>query len=102
MRERVTLFAALLGVVALVSGLGVGLVGYLSNAATQGVRVELGARTGADMALQFSLDRIEGQTDAQDERMRALILRRFAGVPVSIDRTVGGTSSIPLTVPAVS
>ena len=57
MREHATLFASLLGVVAILCGLGVGLTAYLSTAATDGVRADLASRTGASVGLQISFVR---------------------------------------------
>lgn len=102
LRERATLFGAVLGVVAIVSGLGVGLIGYLAHAETEGTRVELAARTGSDSGLEISLDR-DDDWQAQDGRIRELLAARFTaggrGVPISVDRTVESSANVKLFLP---
>ena len=102
LRERTTLFGALLGVVAIVSGLGVSLIGYLAYAETQGTRVELAARTGADSGLEISLPRDE-DWQTQDARIRDLLALRFTqdgrSVPISVDRTVESSENVKIVLP---
>gem|GEM_PF-742868 len=96
-RERIVLFAALLAVVAIVSGLGVGLLGYLASAETEGARVELAAKTGTDVALQVSVTRADDPT-AQDREMRALLARVFSDggrqIPLTVSRAVSGAAPV--------
>jgi len=102
LRERTTLFGALLGVVAIVSGLGVSLIGYLAYAETQGTRVELASRTGSDSGLEISLPRDE-DWQTQDERIRELLALRFTqdgrSVPIGIDRTVESSENVKIVLP---
>lgn len=98
LRERSPLFAALVVVVALVSGLGVGLIGYLADTQTSGTRVEIAARVGADRALELSM--LRGTDPArQDERVREILSEAFTSgpraIPLTVDRTVGATAPIP-------
>lgn len=90
MRERASLFGALLGVVALVSGLAVGLVGYLADAEVSGLRTELAAQTGPDAGLAMTLVR-DADVVGQDEWVRGLIARQFVvdgrAIPLEVYRT---------------
>jgi hypothetical protein len=96
MREHSTLFASLLGVVAILCGLGVGLTAYLSTAATDGVRAEVASRHGAAVGLQISMVRAP-DADGQDSDVREAIAASFVTdgrpVPFQIDRTVSALSS---------
>ncbi len=93
LREHLVLFAAVLGVVALLSGLGLGIVGALTHAATEGVRDELATRAGSDLALRATLT-LEADADRQDREVRAAIARSFRSdgseIPLAVDRTVAG------------
>ena len=97
LRQHATLFGALLGVVALVSGLSVGVIGYLSQAATDGVRAGLAARAGGELALRASLH-LADDAELQDRAVRAAIARSFLiggrALPMSVDRTVTGKADI--------
>jgi hypothetical protein len=97
LRQHATLFGALLGVVALVSGLSVGVVGYLSQAATAGVQSGLAARAGTELALRVSF-LLDEDAERQDRDVRAAIARSFLidgrVIPMSVDRTVSGKASI--------
>jgi hypothetical protein len=88
LREHAALFAALLGVVALVSGLSVGVVGYLAQSANEGVRSGLASRAGAELALRASLA-LDADAARQDTEVRDAIAHSFAGIPIAVDRTVG-------------
>ena len=96
MREHATLFASLLGVVAIVCGLGVGLTGFLNSAATDGVRADLASRTGSSLGLQLALTRA-ADAEAQDAAVRDAIAASFVTdgrpVPFEIERTVSALSS---------
>ena len=76
MRERAIVFAALLAVTAVASGLMVGIVGYLSTAEADGVRSQLAERSGADVALELALT-TQPDVAAQDTRVRDLLARVF-------------------------
>lgn len=102
LRERAALFAALFGVTAIVSGLGVGLIGYLAFAEAEGTKVELAARTGPDYGLEVSLDR-DADWQAQDALVRTLLAEEFTNgdrpIPIAIDRTVESASNVPVVLP---
>jgi hypothetical protein len=102
LREHLGLFAAVLGVVALVSGLSVGVVGFLAQSASDGVRVGLASRAGADLALRASL-RLDADAAAQDAAVRQAIDLSFADVdtPITIDRIVDGKVSLAAVVDGV-
>ena len=87
LREQAGLFAAILGVVALVSGLSVGVIGYLAQSANEGVRAGLASRAGADLALRASLA-LDPDAEKQDAEVRAAVARSFPGIRIAIDRTV--------------
>ncbi|MCU1417476.1 MAG: FtsX-like permease family protein, partial [Schumannella sp.] len=87
LREHAALFAALLGVVALVSGLSVGIIGFLAQSADDGVRSGLATRAGADLALRASLA-LDPDPTRQDAEVRAAIDRSMQGLPIAVDRTV--------------
>lgn len=92
MLVRAGLFASLLAVVAIVSGLGVGLTGYLGAATTQGVRAQLGELDGPDLAFQFSLQQAEDPA-LQDQAVRDVLATALAseGRPIGLQvtRTLG-------------
>jgi hypothetical protein len=92
LRKRAALFAALAGVSLVVSGLGVGLNGFIANAETAGVRDELASRAGADLSLEASLA-LDAQPAEQDAQMRALIARQL---PASMTVTRMVTSKLPV------
>ena len=71
-RQHLSTFASLLVMVAIVSGLGVGLIGYLQNAATVGVRGALSTATGADAALRLGQS-LADDGARQDRAIRDLI-----------------------------
>ena len=71
-RLRAALFAAVFGVVLLLSGLGVGLSGFLAGAADDGVRAGLAALTGSDGAFRVTIP-LAADADAQDARVRAAV-----------------------------
>jgi hypothetical protein len=87
MREHATLFAALLGVAALVSGLSVGVVGFLARSADEGVRSGLAARAGTDLALRASIP-LDADAPAQDAEVRAAIEDTMRGLPAEVTRMV--------------
>ncbi len=97
LRQHATLFGALLGVVALVCGLSVGVVGYLSQAATAGVQSGLEARAGAELALRASLQLAE-DPELQDREVRAAIARSFLidgrAIPMTVERMVTSKADI--------
>lgn len=84
----------LLGIVAvaaLVSGFGVGAVAFLEAQGTAGIRSELAARSGADLALQASFAPA-GNAGRQDSEVRAAIANSLAGsgVHFAVTRTLAG------------
>lgn len=95
-RVRAGVFLAIAGVVAILSALGVGLLGSLSAAATTGVRTELASRGGGDLTVDFELDRDVDDPAAQDAAVREVLAEVFrAGaepVPIVVDRTVVGAT----------
>lgn len=97
MREHAALFGSLLAVVAIVSGLGVGMVGYLADATTQGVRAQFAQLDGADLAFEVSLRRL-GDGVEQDANMRQVIAETFAvdgkPVPLVVTRTLGALGPV--------
>ncbi|HEY4152467.1 MAG TPA: hypothetical protein VGM38_04035, partial [Pseudolysinimonas sp.] len=88
MRRRTGLFVAVFGVVVLLSGLGVGLSGYLAAAATSGARVGVAALTGANGGFEVSMPLASGRAaqSAQDSRVRATVRAtvRADGHPVAV------------------
>ncbi len=97
MRRRAVVFAALLAVSALVSGISLGILGYLGAAEVSGVRAELSEGSGADVALELGLP-TEADASAQNERVRALIDRVFVNGDRMLDPQV--TRSVVTTGPA--
>lgn len=99
-REHLSLFASLFAVVAIVSALGAGLLGYLESAATDGVRAGLATRAGADLALRVSQPLGEDPA-AQDSAVRDVIAAEFStsGRPIGLelDRTLAGASTLAYT-----
>lgn len=93
LREHAGLFAALLGVVALVSGLSVGVVGFLAQSADVGVRAGLASRAGADLALRASLA-LDADAATQDRQVRAAIQRSFSTVTFAVDRTIAAVVDV--------
>jgi ABC-type lipoprotein release transport system permease subunit len=87
MREHAALFAALLGVAALVSGLSVGVVGFLARSADDGVRTGLAERAGTDLALRASIP-LDADGPTQDAEVRAAIERTLRGLPAQVSRIV--------------
>ena len=71
-RLRAALFAAVFGVVLLLSGLGVGLSGFLAQAGDDGVRAGLAALTGSDGAFRVTIP-LSADAGAQDARVRAAV-----------------------------
>jgi len=101
MREHAALFAALLGVVALVSGLSVGLIGFLGQSADDGVRSGLASRAGADLALRASISLDPVDAAGQDAEVRAAIASSMGGLTVTVDRIVSGRVKSSVTVDGV-
>lgn len=88
-RESAALLGAILAVVALIAGLAVGMVGFLAQQATDGVRAGLESRAGADLAFRPAL-RISANPEKQDAEVRAAVVRSFAptGVDIAVSRSV--------------
>jgi hypothetical protein len=88
-RESAALLGAILAVVALISALAVGMVGFLAQQATDGVRAGLATRAGADLAFRPAL-RMAANPETQDAEVRAAVVRSFAptGVDMAVSRTV--------------
>lgn len=78
-------------VAALVSGFGVGAVAFLEAQGTAGIRSEIAARSGADLALQASFAPA-GNAQRQDAEVRAAIANSLAasGVHFAVTRTLAG------------
>ena len=99
MRQRAAVFVALLVVVALGSGLLVGIVGMLRSSEADGVRAQLADRSGADVVLELSL-RSEPDGSAQDARVDTFLGRVFADgdrvLAVDTTRTIVTDSPVSL------
>jgi len=99
MRQRAVVFAALLVVVALVSGASIGILGYLRAAEIDGVRSQLAQRSGADVALELSLT-TEDDVAAQDSRVRALLGQVLSNgdrmIPLDVTRSTVSTNPVQL------
>ncbi|QNE45493.1 FtsX-like permease family protein [Glaciihabitans sp. INWT7] len=99
MRHRAAVFAALLVVVAVASGLIVGILEFLSTAESSGVRSQLAQRAGADAALQLTLAS-DPDGAAQDARVHRLIARVFRdgdrALPVDITRSQVSSNPVQL------
>jgi hypothetical protein len=93
LREHLVLFTALLGVVALVSGLSVGVIGFLAQSANEGVRAGLASRAGAERALRATLQ-LDDDAEKQDAEVRAAITKSLHGLPMDIDRTVSARADV--------
>lgn len=100
MREHAALFAALLGVVALVSGLSVGVLGYVARSADEGIRSGLAARTGSDRAYRVALPLAEDAA-AQDAAVRRGIDEALGGQPADVHRTISGKVDVNVIVGGV-
>ena len=99
-RESLSVFASVLAVVAIVAALGVGLLGFLASAATDGVRADLGLRHGAELSLRLSQLQ-SADPAAQDRGVRAVVASEFtaSGRPIAleIDRTLASRSTLDFT-----
>ncbi len=91
LRDSASTLVGVVAVVALVCGVGVGVVAYLEHEGTAGVRAELATRVGADLALQASLTPA-ANPDTQDAQVRAAIASSLAssGIRFDVTRTVSG------------
>ncbi len=91
------MFASLLAVVAIVSALGVGVLGILEAAATNGVRADLATRPGSELALQLSQSRAADPRE-QDRKVRAVIASEFSSsgrpIELSVDRTLASAGRL--------
>ena len=96
-REAFSVFASLLAVVAIVSALGVGVLGILEAAAMNGVRADLATRPGSELALQLSQSKA-ADPDEQDRRVRAVIDSEFSSsgqrIELAIDRTLASAGRL--------
>ena len=88
-RQSAALLGAILAVVALIAALAVGMVGFLAQQATDGVRAGLASRAGSDLAFRPAL-RMASNPEKQDAEVRAAVVRSFAptGVDMAVSRTV--------------
>jgi hypothetical protein len=88
-RQSAALFGAILAVVALIAALAVGMVGFLAQQATDGVRAGLESRAGSDLAFRPAL-RIATNPEKQDAEVRAAVVSSFAptGVDMAVSRSV--------------
>ena len=95
---HVGLFAALLGVTLLLSGLSVGLAGYLATASTAGAQAGIDALRGREGAFRIS-EPADSDPAAQDDRVRAAISALRADgrpLPTLVSRDVVTTDSVTL------
>ncbi|HEY8589977.1 MAG TPA: hypothetical protein VIL55_10535, partial [Naasia sp.] len=98
LRRHTGLVAAVFGVTALASAVGVGIAGHIDASATAGVQSGLAQRSGGDLAYRALL-RVAENPEAQDEAVRAAIADTFADVDagIEVDRTVSARlSTIPV------
>ena len=88
-RQSAALLGAILAVVALIAALAIGMVGFLAQQATDGVRAGLESRAGSDLAFRPAL-RIASNPETQDAEVRAAVVHSFAptGVDMSVSRAV--------------
>ncbi|KQP56118.1 FtsX-like permease family protein [Agreia sp. Leaf283] len=86
LRESAPILGAILVVVALVCAFSVATSAYLDRQATTGLRAELSAQTGEDLALRASLD-IADDADQQDAEVRRAIAKTFDRVEVEFETT---------------
>jgi hypothetical protein len=88
-RQSAALLGAILAVVTLISLLAVGMVGFLSQQATDGVQAGLSNRAGADLALRPAL-RVGANPEKQDAEVRAAVIGSFGptGVDMQVYRSV--------------
>lgn len=89
LRVRIGVFAALLGVVALISGIGVAVIGSVAASASEGVRIGLDERTGSNVSYRVGL-RLAEDPAAQDAAVREAVERTFeaTGGSLTVDRVV--------------
>ncbi|MGX5681157.1 hypothetical protein [Schumannella luteola] len=80
------MLAAIVAVVALLSGFSLATTVYIDQQGTAGLRAELETRAGADLALRAAFDLAE-DAPAQDEAVRAALARTFDPTGVSFDVT---------------
>ncbi len=98
MREHLGVFASLLAVAAIVTGLALGVLGLGDRAAAHGVRDTLAQQTGEEGALQFSM---QGADDPdRDAAVREVIAREFRSgdraVPLTVHHTIRSAIPLPL------
>ena len=90
-RERVSLLAALFGVVLLVCLTIAGLLGGIVGAEREGIRTDLASRTGLDRMLEISLPVVD-DADTQDVAVREVIAQVFhrngRAIPLAVERSV--------------
>lgn len=79
------LFAALFGIVIVITGFSCGIAGYVASAATVGVREGFAAATGSDGSVRAEA-RFAG--DDQDAAVRQIIAANFDGAPLVVERTL--------------
>lgn len=85
LRAHLALFAALFGVVAVVTAFSSGIAGYLATATTTGVRDGFAAASGDEGAVRVEA-RLAGAD--QDAAVREIVAERFGDAPMLVDRTV--------------
>jgi hypothetical protein len=97
-RQRGGLLATLFAVVAIVSGLVVGVGGYLAEAEATGVSAALAESAGPEAGFVFILEPA-ADTVEQDAAVRALLARAFRDggrdIPLTIDRSVVVDKPVP-------
>jgi hypothetical protein len=76
MRQHAALFGSILGVTAILAGLGTALIGYLGIALDNGVRSSLAGESGQDGALRVTLDLGDDPAD-QDRRFESAVASQF-------------------------
>jgi len=85
MRAHLALFAALFGVVAVITGFSTGIAGYVATASVAGVRDGFAAATGSDGSLRADV-RLGGAD--QDAAVRSLVAEQFGDAPMLVERTL--------------
>ena len=86
LRESALTLAAIALVAAVVCAFSVATSAYIDQQATAGLRSELSAQAGEDLALRASLDSVE-DADQQDAEVRRAIAKTLGAVEVTFDTT---------------
>jgi hypothetical protein len=99
MRVRFALFAAVFGVVFLLSGLGLGISSYLAASATAGAQFGLAGLAGSNGGFRISIP-LAKDSAVQDARVRSEIARTLvsdgAPVPITVRRDIETPDAVGL------